>query len=352
MCPHETHRQDCRSPHDRCPKRSPLRRAARGVLPWLLVFLGVTAAAFQALAADSPAATADDILRSIPRGSPAERGWWLYERARQVRDAGVALGLMRIVGDRYPDVPAFAANLWVVRYFAAAGDLTAAAAALPPTVPEGTSPPDRAQWAFWRQQLTGDRDVEYPEGHGGVTPWAAFGALAGIPHPVEGNGPARAALALEGEARRSGLLGPWVWRLSRGDHPWLLSAAEAAVTAPENPLAHSPERPAILALLADARNRTTSPRRVTSPGELRADRTFAVQVGAFIQESSARGLGRELGNHGFRAYLSQTTGEGGTELYRVRIGPCSNLAVAESLGVQLSKTLMLPYQIVEEEGTR
>jgi len=346
MYPHDKNRADPRQVRALPPQ------AGCRVLLWLLILLAVTAAIPDAQAADSPAATVEDILRAIPGGSPSERGWWLFERARQVRDAGLALELMRIVGDRHPAVPAFAANLWVVRYFASAGDFSAATSALPATVPEGTSPRERAQWVYWRQQLTGDEEERYPEDHSGPVPWAALGAIAGIPHPVEGSGPARAALALEGDARCSGLLGPYVWRLSRGDHPWLLSAAEAAVTAPENPLAHAPELPAVRHLLAQARNTETSPRPAPSPGEVRANRTFAVQVGAFVQESSARGLGRELGNHGFQAYLSDIQGEDGTQLYRVRIGPCPNLAVAESLGVHLAKTLMLPYQIVEEEGTR
>lgn len=347
------------------------RRLLHGVLVAVL-WLAVPGAG-----AESPQAAAVRILAEIPKGTTQERGWWVYERARAERDGKLALELMRAVADRFGKEPGERARLWIVRYFAAANDLPAARAALPPEIRPETSAQTAAQWRYWRVLLEdpagkdpaadlqadpgadSGADVAAPSNGPASVPWEVLADLAGIGASLRDNQEARLALGLEGAARRTGLMGPYLWRLLHAGHPWLTSAAQAMLETADQPLEAAPDLPLLVERVAAGRSTDVSLGRADGPPEavvaesgkagIGARPRFAVQVGAFLQESSARSLVRELGTHGFQAYVSPLAAPEGPALQRVRLGPCRTLAEAESLGTALARRLMLPYQIVDGE---
>jgi len=75
--------------------------------------------------------------------------------------------------------------------------------------------------------------------------------------------------------------------------------------------------------------------------------TWSVQVGAFGSPDAARKLVSELDKAGYAAYVSPTTKSGKT-LHRVRVGPESARASAESLAARL-KSRGLPATIVAND---
>jgi hypothetical protein len=146
-----------------------------------------------------------------------------------------------------------------------------------------------------------------------------------------------------------------VWQLVSGDDAWLRGVGEAVLESPGLNLAGSPELAEIRRLLrlADTEAHAAGADQpetesVPETGELPGPRHFAVEVGTFLDETAARGLVRELAGYGFRAYSARSQPGDEDGLSRVRIGPCSSLGAAESLGVLLSQRLMLSYQIVAE----
>ncbi len=333
------------------------------LLAWVL---GITPGSAQA-----PQETATAILADLPSGTPAERGWWLYERALRERDGNLALELMRVADERFGGAPGERASLWIVRFFAAAGDWAAARAALPARV-RSDSPADLvAEWRYWRVLLAdqdkdagelvavaGGQEVEALQPAGGGSgsgtdgdpvAWSVMASVASIGNPVVDNDHARDVLGIEGAVRRHGLLVPYAYRLLHAGHSWLTSAGRTLSETSGSALAHAPGAALLDGLLRELPERSPLGKELGDLREPQRPASFSVQVGAFLQESSAQNLVRELGSHGFRAYVSPTDASEGPPLQRVRLGPCSNLAAAESLGMRLARTLMLPYQIVEED---
>lgn len=361
---------DPKSRHD---TRPPRRRPGARAVSWAACAVLAGWVGLASAAAQTPQETAGAILADLPRGTPDERGWWVYERALRERDAHVALELMRAVGERFGGVPGDRARLWIVRFFAAAGDRAAARSALPADLGSEAPADLAAEWRYWRMALRepGEEgrvqeiaaaaggpaaDASGPEGgrpavasgHDPVA-WSVQTSIASIEHPIGGNDEARAALAIEGAVRRRGLLEPYIYRLLRAGHPWLTAAGRTLAEASGPALAHAPGAPLLEDLLRETPERAPLAGDADPPRETEPPARFAVQVGAFLQASSAQSLVRELGSHGFDAYVSSARDGEGPPLQRVRLGPCRNLAAAESLGTRLARSLMLPYQIVEEE---
>ncbi len=333
------------------------------LLAWVL---GITPGS-----AEVPQETATAILAGLPSGTPAERGWWLYERALRERDGNLALELMRVADERFGGAPGERASLWIVRFFAAAGDWAAARAALPARIGSDAPADLFAEWRYWRVLLedqgndggesVGVAGAEQiaalqPDGGGSGSgtdgdpvAWSVMTSVASIGNPVVDNDHARAVLGIEGAVRRHGLLAPYAYRLLHAGHGWLTSAGRTLSEASGAALVHAPGAALLDGLLRELPVRSPLGEEPGEPREPQRPTGFSVQVGAFLQESSAQNLVRELGSHGFRAYVSPTDAGEGPPLQRVRLGPCSDLATAESLGTRLARSLMLPYQIVEED---
>lgn len=308
---------------------------------------------FGAVAGGDPAEEAARILAAAPDGSERERDFWLFETARQLEDGALALRIMNEVAESTTPDAAAQARLWKVRYHMAAADTAGAAAELRVLghVPRGAT--WGAEAGFWSTLLELRTDADSSGTDFAAPPWTLMRAIAAIgPGPLSSNA-ARRALALEGAARRWGLLGPWMWRLVRSGHPWLIEAGAGLLQAPRASLAGSPELPEIRSWLA-SRERIAPPGErppdavSPAPATTRATHAFAVQVGTFQDEAAARGLAAELVRHGFPAYMRTATPAEGILHHYVRIGYGCSLAEAESLGVALMRTLMLSYQIVEE----
>jgi cell division septation protein DedD len=142
--------------------------------------------------------------------------------------------------------------------------------------------------------------------------------------------------------------------LAQTPHPWLRDAAETILSSPDLALATSPERPEIESAFRGGAAEEPpeveiEPTRPEAVGGLSAER-FAVQVGTFQDAEAAGGLVRELQSHGFPAHVAiAAAGNGEEALHHVRIGEHCSLREADSIGVALSRALMLPYQIIEEE---
>lgn len=316
-----------------------------------------------ALAALAPAATAGveeaaaQILASMPEGSEQDRAWWLYETAAMTPDAHLARRLMDEVSRKFAGAPAARAGLWKVRFFMAAGDTGAAAREI------GALEviPKEAVWGaearFWALLLDGRALPDSIARDRAVPPWGLMSQIASIGASGPAGVDAQRALALEGAARRWGILGPWLWRLATAQHPWLKEAAEAVLASPGLCLAGTPELTDIRQVLWEsAAKAPVEPEALAGAhGTLPTDEAgapaprFSVQVGAFLEEAAARGLVRELISHGFPAHLQRPRSGEDEALYLVRIGRGCRLAEAESLGIVLSRALMLPYQIIEED---
>ncbi len=321
------------------------------------LFLGgaliILAAVVQARAAPE---TVGEILAALPPGSRAEQGAWLYAEARRHTDAQLAYRLMKEVVRRGEGTVVDEARLWQVRFWIAAGQPERASVELDllETLPPGA--PGSAQASYWR--LVTGREAPVPEvGPLRLPPWPLLAQLAALRGPLGSRSAARFALALEGSVRRWGLLGPWLWRLQRSDAEALRRAAAEIARNTRGALAGAPERAALSGggIRAQARGRSAP---AGTAGEVAGDagvlgeglgeaRRFAVEVGAFAERSVAGELVRELGSHGFPAYVAEAAPAGEATVLRVLLGPCERIADAESLGIALADRWMLPYRIVE-----
>ncbi len=333
------------------PDRPRSRGKRRAVSLLLCVTALVLARVPTAWASASQQATR--ILARVPSGTTEERARWIYQTARTTRDAHVARLLMEEIAGDASGPWALEAWLWKVRYAMAAGDTSAAARELrdmAARIPQAMQRPEALYWGVLAGQIVPPSELPQDPG---VPPWNLLARVAAMDPEELGEREVREALKLEGAVRRWGLLCPWLWRLARSQHPWTRDAASAIVAAPGLCLAASPEREDLVSLLRDTGPQDEEPpvAPTEDAGRPAADitpRRFAVQVGAFENETSARALVRELSSHGFPAYLGPPPPGEEPTLFRVRIGPCESLPAAESLGISLARALMVAYQIIEE----
>ncbi len=289
------------------------------------------------------------VLRRMPDTSREAQATWLFDAARETDDAHVAFDLLSELTRRFRGPAAARARLWKVRFFMAAGDT---ASALRELQEVDDAPDVAAERAYWATLLGQESAGGRVERAGTMPPWELMRGIAALEVAEYGSRLERAALELEGAARRWGLLGPWLWRLVRSGNPVLREAAQAVADAPHASLAaspevaglrewfHPPEEPLPLGVAPEA----------AGPGGGGArETTFALEVGTFEEEEPARALVRELAGHGFDAYLATSSGAEGEPPHRVRVGRGCSRTTAESLGTALGRKLMLSYQIVPEE---
>lgn len=366
-----------------------------------VVLLGALLAALPLRSvAEEPRQTARRLLEEAPDRPAAARAAWILERARLLPDARVAYALLEEMPARAPEELEIQARLWRVRYWVAADSLERAAAEL-----HGLDDGERgAAWSeearCWREilGLQEDGDARERAAAQGRSDWDARRRLAAL---AGGRGPApglREALALEGEARRAGLLGPWIWQLQQSEDPALRRAGRDAARAALPALAHAPEAAEWIALVAavaggaeedreagdmgitptpggvdtlsapasapdrgDGVSEGTSglaaARGAQAPsmatGGAAADRSgaagasgprYAAEVRLLDDEGSARALAAELARKGFPAGVTPLA-PGGP--FRVFLGPCAGPEEAASMGAALERRLLLPYRIVE-----
>jgi len=316
------------------------------------LFLTVLSCAWAIGGAAAAAGTLEEetarILRAVPQGSGESEAAWIYGQARTVVDARLALRLMDEISPGDGESAA-RARLWKVRFWMAAGEKTRAGRELDALEEPRPSAPWRAEASFWRALVSGNGDWE--EGlqeRASVPPWAFMAAIARVHEQVESDEEVRGALALEGRARRLGLLGPWLWRLLRARDARLHRAGLVILENVAATIVAAPEAADLLARTREAEELAAAGKREAPVGSSAEPRgRFAVQIGSYHEKGVAAGLLDELGTHDFEAHLTVSFPKDKAPVYRVRLGPCETLSEAESIGVALSRELMIPYQIVE-----
>ncbi len=286
------------------------------------------------------------LVRSAPSGSGDARADWLYDQARRMPDALLAFSVMEEVARRSSAPAADRARLWMVRFWMAGGKTERAAEVLQSV--SAQHPELAGEIGFWKQILGGSGALADRRSTG-LPPWEALAQIAALGESGREGGEAQVALSLEGTARRLGLLGPWLWRLQRSGDAGLRRAARAAVGWARAQLAVSPEGPALEAAL-ESREPDRRSRAEQRPGVPAAEparrpgQGFAVQIGAFREQTAAQQLASELSSHRYAAFLMPSTDD---DVIRVCLGPCSSRAEAESLAARVSAELMLTTEIIE-----
>lgn len=182
------------------------------------------------------------ILSGAPRGA-RERAVWLMREAAATRDARLAFELAEEASRHAPADAAVPARLWKVRYWMAAARTNQAILELQALgeVPEGSPGADEA--ACWRALL--GLESRPAEAVAEVPPWGLMARLAGMRPGEDDRSRGRDALALEGVARRVGLLGPWLWRLMRARDGSGQRSVRETLAGSARSLAAAPERVAL-----------------------------------------------------------------------------------------------------------
>jgi cell division septation protein DedD len=341
---------------------------AAGAALLLLGLITLATAAHAAPTADESALRG--ILAQAPSGTPATRAAWLYERARQLPDARLALRLLDEIPARAPAEWHTLARLWRVRYWMATDSVRQAIAELDRLGDLPASSPAFAEAAYWRE-VSGLVHPRETRGRA-ASFWDALADIAALGNASREAPDLRRALSLEGEMRRFGLLGPWLWQLTQSETPAVRRTARDILRLAARELAHAPEtalwtqemagrgepddgaaipvgaQPPLAAGAAD----TLVPVDVTGPAVPAAAASaasvrYGIEVGLLDDEATAERLTRELGSHGFEARVARTQAATGGVRYRVFLGPCASPAAAESLGATLHRALLLPYRVVE-----
>jgi hypothetical protein len=180
------------------------------------------------------------IVREAPRGG-TERAAWLRREAEGTTDARLAFELMEEVTRRAPAEAAGPARLWLVRYWMAAGRTDRALLELELLGKPAPETAWTAETEYWRA-LLGLEERPAAVETGSVVPWGVMAGIAALRAGAPDRETARQAFALEGAARRAGLLGPWLWNLARSDEPVWQRSVRETLAGGGRALAAAPER--------------------------------------------------------------------------------------------------------------
>ena len=82
------------------------------------------------------------------------------------------------------------------------------------------------------------------------------------------------------------------------------------------------------------------------PIETREIIAWILQVGSFSRQDNAEGLVRRLQDGGYSAYIEEISIDSGAVIYRVRIGPLSDIDLADSIVSKLANYGVLEHRIV------
>jgi hypothetical protein len=273
------------------------------------------------------------LIGEIVPGSARE----IEERALRARDGSEALRLYGSLQSRYAGDPeGVRAALWVGLYYYGVGEEESSLEYFERARKNARTGDLRARAVFWCDQVrlrTGREPLPIEEEEGGM--FGALGKLTRVDRSVREGRRGEAEnglLALEGEARRAGLLGPCLarWgdvlrmpgsgRVDRG----LLEPLDAACSG-------LPERLRMAA-------RTDLPR--SSEPEV-----WSLQFGAFLDRENATRQADDLRRQGLDPRIDESEEEG-RSWFRTRFGEVSTRAMAESLAAAARLPQGIPYQIV------
>jgi hypothetical protein len=208
--------------------------------------LALAAVALLSLAparSETRAAAFARIVRTAPRGA-TERAEWLRGEAQRTPDGRLAFELMEEVTRRAPAEAAAPARLWIARFWMAAGKPEQAALELRLLGRIDPQAPWADEAAYWRTLLGLEESPAVSDAES-VPPWGIMARIAALRFGDAEGGRARTGLALEGAVRRAGLLGVWLWALSRSGEPARQRSVRETLAGSARSLAAAPERVAL-----------------------------------------------------------------------------------------------------------
>lgn len=275
-----------------------------------------------------------ELIGELVPGSPRE----IEERAAQTRDGAEALRLYGALQARSASSPeGVRAALWVGTYYYGAGEEEASLEYFERARRNARDPELLARAEFWCDQvrLRTGREPLAATGDGSRGGFRTLQAMVRVDRSVrEGRrGEAEAELlSIEGEARRAGLLGPYLARW--GDllrMPGSGRVNRAVLEPLLDVVADLPER---LRLALPA---------ASAPAP--AHESWSLQFGAFLEAENAEAQVRALQREGLDLRTDETV-EDGRSWYRTRLGAFATRAAAESTAAGLDLPSTAPYQIV------
>ncbi len=310
--------------------------AAVGIAVALAALSSLSSTTSAAPQKERPRGILRNLIHTISPGSPED----LENRARQTRDVPSALDLYGTLESRFGSRPeGVRASLWLGLYEYGRNDPENALVHFENARKNARDSLLLARATFWCEQarlLTGREPIaESDRTEGGF--WGTLRGLAHIDRSVraERRGDAeQGLLALEGDARRAGLLGPEVARW--GDVlrlPGPGGRIDPQVLGP------------ILRATAELPERLQIQLQPPAPPAPPAEPKWTVQFGAFLDPDHAASLVQSLGTRGVKARVEEGEVEG-RKWFRVLLDETLDRAAADSLGRQVQGTVGVPCQIV------
>lgn len=265
----------------------------------------------------------------------------LENEAIGMRDAAEALKVYGSLLARHPDSPeGVRAALWIGLYSYGAGDNATALQYFERARKHAGDPDLRARAEFWcdaARLAAGAEPLPGEWGGGRGERWETMRALVRVDRSIRSDRPREAEeqlLSLEGDARRAGLVGLMAARWGS-----VLALAEPGRAAREG--LRALERSVIeLPEAVYLRSPAPAPQPAAAPEE-----TWAIQLGAFLEEGNAKALQRELDRKGCETRVDEDD-EDGRHWYRIRTGECRSRSAAESLAVTVTEKCGVEAQIV------
>lgn len=305
------------------------------------LLLGVLAALLLLAAAPARAQKSrPGILRSLIDNLTPDTPEQMENEAIATRDASEARKLYGSLLARHPDSPeGVRAAIWIGLYSYAAGDGPAALEYFERARKHAKDPGLKGRAEFWCETVrlgSGAEPLPDPLDVDRADSWAALSGMVRVDRSIRAGRPGEGEeqlLALEGAARRSGLLG-------------LLAARWGSLLAQTDP--GRAERESLLPLeravvgLPEAIyfRRSPAPTVKSEPEE-----SWSVQFGAFLEEPNAKEMLEQLDRKGCDARIDEEE-QDGQRWYRVRLGELPARAAAESLAAQVTESSGLPSEIV------
>ena len=275
-----------------------------------------------------------ELIGELVPGSPQE----IEERAARTRDGVEALRLYGALQARSASSPeGVRASLWVGTYYYGAGEEEAALEYFERARRNARDPELLSRAEFWCDQVrlrTGREPLAASE-DGGRGGFRTLQAMVRVDRSIrEGRrGEAEAGLlAIEGDARRSGLLGPYLARW--GD--LLRMPGSGRVNR------------AVLEPLLDMGAGLPERLRLTLPAAsppAAAPESWSIQFGAFLGTENAEAQVKALRRDGLEVRADASVEDGRT-WYRTRLGAFSTRAAAESTAAGLKLPSGVTAQIV------
>jgi hypothetical protein len=310
------------------------RIAAVGIAVALIV---LSATGPRAAQKESPRGILRNLIHSISPGSPED----LESRARETREVPTALDLYGTLESRFGSRPeGVRASIWLGLYEYGQNDPENALVHFESARKNARDPALLARATFWCEQarlITGREPItdEIDRTDDGL--WGTLRGLTRVDRSIraERRGDAeQELLALEGDARRAGLLGP---QIARWGDLLRLPGPGGRI----DPQALAP----LLRATAELPERLQIQLQPAAPPAPPAAAKWTIQFGAFLDPEHAAALMRSLDSRGVKTRVEEGEVEG-RRWFRVLYDQSLDRAAADSLSRQVQRAGGVPCQIV------